>query len=82
MYDEGLRALDDELGAFFDRLEPYLDTTWVAITADHGEEFGEHGAWEHGHAMYDELVRLPLIVAPPASWQVAPARVGKRPQLQ
>ena len=64
MYDEGLRALDDELGAFFDRLEPYLDTTWVAVTADHGEEFGEHGAYLHS-TFHEGVVHIPGILVPP-----------------
>ena len=36
------------------------------ITSDHGEAFGEHGVTEHGTAIYDEIVRVPLIVFPPA----------------
>lgn len=36
--------------------------TLIIITSDHGEEFWEHGGFEHGHTMYDELLRVPLIV--------------------
>jgi arylsulfatase A-like enzyme len=46
----------------------------VIVVADHGEEFWEHGGFEHGHTLYDELVRVPLIVKPPASV----ARAGDR----
>ena len=38
--------------------EPYM----VIITSDHGEEFFEHGAMNHGHTLYEELLRVPLIV--------------------
>jgi arylsulfatase A-like enzyme len=42
-----------------------LDRTFIVITADHGEEFWEHGHWEHGHSYYDELLHVPLILVPP-----------------
>jgi arylsulfatase A-like enzyme len=42
-----------------------LDGTLIVFTADHGEEFGEHGGFLHDHAMYDELVRVPLVFAGP-----------------
>ncbi|MFN7147469.1 MAG: sulfatase-like hydrolase/transferase, partial [Myxococcota bacterium] len=37
----------------------------VVYTADHGEELGEHGGWEHGHALWEEVVRVPLAMAGP-----------------
>lgn len=37
-------------------------STIVVITADHGEEFYDHGGFEHGHTFYDELLHIPLIV--------------------
>ncbi|MES2644519.1 MAG: sulfatase-like hydrolase/transferase [Myxococcota bacterium] len=37
----------------------------VVYTADHGEELGEHGGWEHGHALWEEIVRIPLAMAGP-----------------
>lgn len=37
----------------------------VVYTADHGEELGEHDGWEHGHALWEEIVRVPLAVAGP-----------------
>lgn len=42
------------------------ETTVVVATADHGEEFGEHGGLEHGHSLYPEIVRVPLILAGPS----------------
>ena len=41
------------------------DRTVVVVTADHGEEFGEHGGWSHGTTLYDEVLRVPLIVRAP-----------------
>ncbi len=43
------------------------DHTTMVITADHGEEFWDHGGFEHGHTLYDELVRIPLIIRAPKS---------------
>ena len=39
-----------------------LDDTLLVITSDHGEAFGEHGTLEHGRQLYDELVRIPLVM--------------------
>jgi arylsulfatase A-like enzyme len=40
-------------------------TTVVVLTADHGEEFGDHGNFEHGHSFYDELLHIPLLIRTP-----------------
>jgi arylsulfatase A-like enzyme len=37
----------------------------IVVTADHGEEFHEHGGWWHGTTLYDEQIGVPLIVKPP-----------------
>jgi arylsulfatase A-like enzyme len=41
------------------------DNTVVVVVADHGEEFGDHGATRHGHTLYEELVRVPLVIHVP-----------------
>jgi arylsulfatase A-like enzyme len=46
-------------------LSPYADNTVVILIADHGEEFHEHGHLWHGHSMYDEVIRVPLMVWAP-----------------
>jgi hypothetical protein len=43
------------------------DETVVAVSADHGEEFGEHGARFHAHTVYDEVLHVPLIVRVPGA---------------
>jgi arylsulfatase A-like enzyme len=51
------------MGEFFTRLDQLgvgSDTLFV-ITADHGEEFHEHGSWGHGHSVYQELLHVPLL---------------------
>src|SRR5262249_39392564 len=42
-----------------------LDDTIVVVTADHGEEFLEHGTLAHGDHLYEETVRVPLVIAGP-----------------
>ncbi len=39
----------------------------VILTADHGEEFGEHGGHYHGTSVYEEQIRVPLIISAPGS---------------
>ncbi len=64
LYDGELAFVDHWLGIFFDYLkeEKIFDTSLIIITADHGEEFWEHGSFEHGHSLYQEVLNVPLIV--------------------
>jgi len=66
-YDEEVAYVDGELGRMFDALAEMgeLERTWVIFTSDHGEEFFEHGGFEHGHAMFEELLHVPLWVRGP-----------------
>lgn len=67
LYDEEVLAADAALGALMDGLESRgaLDNTIVVVTADHGEEFWDHGGFEHGHALWSALTRVPLVIAGP-----------------
>ncbi|MFQ5706559.1 MAG: sulfatase [bacterium] len=64
LYDGEIRALDDELGLLFQKLkkEGVYDNSLIILTADHGEGFMEHGMTGHGNSLYDELLRVPLIM--------------------
>jgi arylsulfatase A-like enzyme len=66
-YDETLHALDARLGALLEELESrdVLENTWLIITSDHGESWGEHGVVDHGTSLYNEQVSIPLIIKPP-----------------
>ena len=67
-YDNNMRYLDDQLQRIFSELNE--DAT-VMIVSDHGEEFWDHGGFEHGHTLHDELLRIPMILSGPG---VTPGR--------
>jgi arylsulfatase A-like enzyme len=62
LYDAGVADVDHQIGAVLDRVAPGEDAL-IVVVSDHGEEFWDHGGVEHGHTLYDELVRVPLILA-------------------
>jgi arylsulfatase A-like enzyme len=68
-YDGEIRYTDDEVAALFQELEAlgFLSDSLVVVNADHGEEFWERhgddpGFWSHGRTLYEELIRVPLIL--------------------
>ncbi len=76
LYDGEVAYTDDEVGRLLDGLAARgLDeNTIVVLTADHGEEFGEHGSWEHGHTHFDELLHVPLVLR---AQGIAPRRIAE-----
>ena len=68
LYDGELAYVDRELGRFFDHVkaEGLYDSSLIVVTADHGEAFYEHGYWKHTQTLYEEMVRVLLIVKWPA----------------
>ena len=69
LYEGEVAYLDEHLGVLFDdlRRRGLYGRTLVVLTADHGEEFHEHGGWWHGTTLYDEQIHVPLIVKPPGA---------------
>ncbi|PSQ18864.1 sulfatase [Halobacteriales archaeon QS_8_69_26] len=65
LYDAAIAYADDQVRRIFDRLRErgLYDDTLVVVTSDHGELFGEHGGYGKPERMYDELLRVPLVVA-------------------
>ncbi len=63
-YDECIAALDRDLGALFRSLEQrgVLENTLLIVTADHGEQFGEHGEFGHGMSVYQPEIHVPLLI--------------------
>ena len=62
-YDSEILELDGYLRQLFEELlrRELLGDTLVIVTADHGEEFGEHGRLTHGHGLYEEVLRVPFV---------------------
>jgi arylsulfatase A-like enzyme len=67
-YDGEIRCVDEEIGFLLKQLDGmgYGNNTLLIILADHGDEFMEHGGVAHGHTLYEELIRVPLIMKGPA----------------
>ncbi|MBU6282005.1 sulfatase [bacterium] len=67
LYDGQVRLVDDQLGRVLDDLEArgLLGNTIVVVSADHGEEFWDHGRFFHGQSLHDELLHVPLVVRLP-----------------
>ena len=67
LYDDEIAWTDQQIGdivAHFER-RGMLDQTAVVVTADHGEEFFEHGAFGHRRHLYDASIRIPLVMRYP-----------------
>jgi arylsulfatase A-like enzyme len=63
-YDGSIAYGDRELGRFVRGLKArgLYEEALIVFTADHGEEFQDHGQWLHGRSVFDELIRVPLVV--------------------
>lgn len=63
-YDEEIAFTDSQLGVLLDGLAErgLAENTLVAVTADHGEGLMDHGHMEHGVHVYEEQVRVPLVL--------------------
>lgn len=77
-YRRGIEESDHKLGGLLAALRARgaLDRTWVIVTSDHGQSFGEGGNVYHGCGATDSVLRVPLIVRPPAGISV-PARCDR-----
>src|SRR5690606_23826011 len=62
LYDGEIAAADQTVGRLVEMALKRDPRTLVILTADHGEEFGDHGGRYHGTSVYDEQVRVPLII--------------------
>jgi arylsulfatase A-like enzyme len=66
-YDDCIAALDEQVGLLLAEVDKrgLLQNTLVVITSDHGEQFGEHGVFNHGFSLYAHEVRVPLLLLSP-----------------
>ena len=77
LYDAEIAFNDASFGSLIQAFEQHgvLDSTLVILMSDHGEEFFDHGRWEHGLTLFAEQLNIPLIIKfPSRQWQGA--RVG------
>ncbi|AKF09551.1 Choline-sulfatase [Sandaracinus amylolyticus] len=67
LYDGEITYWDEHFGRLVEdlRRRGLYDDMTIVITADHGEEFGDHGGFWHGTTLYDEQIRVPLFVKLP-----------------
>jgi arylsulfatase A-like enzyme len=74
LYDGAVAAADRSVGELIGALRArgLLERTVVVLLSDHGEEFGEHGGLLHGRTVYEEVLRVPLLLRAPG---VAPGVV-------
>ena len=79
-YDATVAQADREVGRLLDQLDAMglTDQTIVIVTSDHGEEFLEHGDLSHAHSLYDEILRVPLLIHVPG---MAPRVVAEPVEL-
>lgn len=77
-YDTEIAATDAAIGQLLEFVRKEADggrETLIVFTADHGENFGEHGAWGHGRHLWEDAVRIPLGI----TWasRIKPAVISK-----
>ena len=79
-YDAEIREADTFVQAVFDliRARRLWDDAIIVVTSDHGEEFGEHGGRSHASSLYNEQIRVPLILRVPG---IAGARIRANAEL-
>jgi choline-sulfatase len=67
LYDEEVFYTDRWIGTLLDFVasQPWGARTVIVVSADHGEAFGEHHEYRHGHELYEELVHVPLFFVVP-----------------
>lgn len=78
-YDSEIAAADAGIGAVVKDFRAARPGAIVIVSADHGEAFGEHGARYHGTTVYEEQVRVPLIVSAPGL--IKPHHIDRPVQL-
>lgn len=76
LYREEIAFTDFHIGAVLSALKEngLADNTLIVFTADHGEEFVEHGGVGHTRSLYDELIHIPLMISLPTA--IKPTRIA------
>lgn len=64
-YDGSIRYCDQLVGELYRELQEKHPNTILIVTSDHGEEFYDHGGFEHCETLYNELLRVPALIVGP-----------------
>jgi arylsulfatase A-like enzyme len=64
LYDGEIAFNDSQFGKFVDRLKALdlYESSVIVLVADHGEEFRDHGRWQHGFSLFQEMLHVPLVM--------------------
>ncbi len=74
-YDGEVAYLSHSLATLFDGIDALHGRSVTLVHSDHGEEFWDHGGYEHNHSLYSELVHTLLVIRPPGGWGGGPHHV-------
>ncbi|MBN1354790.1 sulfatase-like hydrolase/transferase [bacterium] len=82
-YDEEITYMDEWIGHLFQALKErnLWNDTIILITADHGEEFFDHGGWWHGTTLYQEQIAIPMVFKLPRNDQAGTVRLDNARQI-
>ncbi|MFM8411119.1 MAG: sulfatase, partial [Alphaproteobacteria bacterium] len=77
-YDDEVRRADEAVGRVAKAVDAagHASDTWIVVVSDHGQAFWEHGLCGHGNSLYDEQLRVVLLVVPPRGTSFTPGRVA------
>jgi len=59
-YDSEIAFVDGKIRELYEHFG-WDENTLLVVTSDHGEEFQEHGGWDHGRTLYGEVLDVPLV---------------------
>ena len=76
-YQGEIAYMDQELGRLVEAIDALPGETWLIFHSDHGEEFWDHGGFEHNHTLHDELISAVFMVRPPKNSGVDSQRVSR-----
>ncbi len=71
-YDAEVAYTAHQVSRLLAAVEKLPGQTLTVVHTDHGEEFWDHGGFEHNHSLFQELVHTELAIRPPGGWQGAP----------
>lgn len=76
-YDANLAFVDRQVGKIVERVRALnlKDNTIIVVVSDHGEAFGEHAHWGHMSQLYNEVIRIPMILRLPGEPQLEGRRI-------